>query len=72
MLNIHTTCVSIKNHGILLLGAPASGKSDLALRLILHHQALLVSDDRTDIEIKSNKGYNEPVSVFCNCRKNRG
>ena len=64
MLNIHTTCVSIKNHGILLLGAPASGKSDLALRLILHKQAILVSDDRTDIEIKSNKAYaNTPQKI---------
>lgn len=64
MLNIHTTCVSIKNRGILLLGAPASGKSDLALRLILHHQAILVSDDRTDIEIKSNKAYaNTPQKI---------
>ena len=55
MLNIHTTCISLAGKGILILGAPGSGKSDLALRLIRHYGANLVSDDRTDIEIENNK-----------------
>lgn len=55
MLNIHTTCISLKGKGVLIFGAPGSGKSDLALRLIRHEGAILVSDDRTDIEIEDNK-----------------
>jgi HPr kinase/phosphorylase len=31
---IHGTCLAIGDDGVLLLGAPGSGKSDLALRLI--------------------------------------
>ena len=49
MTNIHATCVSINSAGILLLGKSGSGKSDLALRLIMNKGAILVADDRTDI-----------------------
>ncbi|MEG9884735.1 MAG: HPr kinase/phosphatase C-terminal domain-containing protein [Hyphomicrobiales bacterium] len=31
---VHASCVAIGGYGIVLLGAPGSGKSDLALRLI--------------------------------------
>jgi len=31
---VHATCISVGGKGILLLGDPGSGKSDLALRLI--------------------------------------
>ncbi len=55
MLNIHTTCINLNGKGVLILGAPGSGKSDLALRLIRHCGAKLVSDDRTDIQISENK-----------------
>lgn len=34
---IHGSCVAIGSHGVLLLGAPGSGKSDLVLRLLDHH-----------------------------------
>ena len=42
---IHATAVSIGGRGVLLLGLPGSGKSDLALRLI-DRGALLIADDR--------------------------
>lgn len=41
---IHASAVAINGHGVLLLGASGSGKSDLALRLI-DRGALLVCDD---------------------------
>ncbi|WP_420607901.1 HPr kinase/phosphorylase [Novosphingopyxis sp.] len=41
---LHGTAVSIGGTGVLLLGAPGSGKSDLALRLI-DRGALLIADD---------------------------
>lgn len=43
---IHATCVAIEGHGVLIMGASGSGKSDLALRLI-DRGAVLVSDDYT-------------------------
>ena len=55
MTNIHATCVSLNNKGILLLGKSGSGKSDLALRLIEQTGAILISDDRTELLIKNNK-----------------
>lgn len=48
---IHASCVAIGDTGILIRGAPGSGKSSLALRLILDPPrvlppARLVADDR--------------------------
>jgi HPr kinase/phosphorylase len=48
----HATCVSIGGRGVLLLGPSASGKSDLALRLI-DGGAVLVADDRVNLLAKS-------------------
>ena len=53
MENIHATCLELNHKGILLIGPSGSGKSDLALRLIKEKQAVLVADDRTDIELIS-------------------
>ncbi len=48
---IHGTCVAIGSCGVLLRGAPGSGKSDLALRLLgrAHLQARLVADDQVEL-----------------------
>jgi HPr kinase/phosphorylase len=46
---VHATTVDIAGLGVLLLGAPGAGKSDLALRLI-EDGALLVADDQTEVE----------------------
>ena len=52
---VHGTCVAVGEQGVLLCGAPGSGKSDLALRLIdqpglgLRHDLIetkLVADDQ--------------------------
>ncbi len=46
---IHASCVARNGEGVLLLGPPGAGKSDLVLRL-LDHGFALVADDRVDIE----------------------
>ena len=48
-MQIHASCAARDGHGVLLLGPPGSGKSDLVLRL-LDHGFLLVADDRVDID----------------------
>ena len=45
---LHGTAVAIDGHGVLLLGPPGAGKSDLALRLI-DRGARLIADDRVDL-----------------------
>lgn len=40
-----------------MTGKSGSGKSDLALRLIMEHQALLVSDDRVNLDVIDNELY---------------
>lgn len=50
--NIHACCVAVGDEGVLILGAPGRGKSDLCLRLIHTHHAILVADDRVDLNAK--------------------
>lgn len=47
-MQIHGSCAARHDAGLLLLGPPGSGKSDLLLRL-LDHGFTLVADDRVDI-----------------------
>lgn len=61
--NIHASCVTLKNKGILLLGDSGSGKSDLTLRLIEQCNAKLVADDRVDLSVKNN-------NIIASCPKN--
>jgi len=49
MQTIHATAVSVQGQGVLLVGPPGSGKSDLALRLI-DRGATLVADDRVHLD----------------------
>lgn len=60
MNNIHASCVKWKNNGILFIGDSGAGKSDLCLRFILNHQAVLVADDRVDLNASKQK-----VSASC-------
>jgi HPr kinase/phosphorylase len=55
---IHATCLALGGDGVLLLGKPGSGKSDLALRLIdgsgtglsgVARSARLVADDQVSV-----------------------
>ena len=54
MSNIHASCVSWQDKGILLLGRSGRGKSDLCLRLI-DAGAKLVSDDQSIVENRNGK-----------------
>lgn len=47
-MQIHASCVSRDDAGVLLLGVPGCGKSDLVLRL-LECGFVLVADDRVNI-----------------------
>lgn len=46
---LHASCVCIGGKGVLLIGPPGSGKSDMCLRLI-DTGAVLVADDRVLLE----------------------
>ena len=48
-MQIHGSCAAREGAGVLLVGPPGSGKSDLLLRL-LDRGFALVADDRIDIE----------------------
>lgn len=50
-INVYGTCISYRGDGILFIGPTGSGKSDIALRMIMDKHALLVADDRTDLEV---------------------
>lgn len=65
MINIHGTLISYDNKGILLIGKSGSGKSDLALRMIINHKAFLVADDRVILENIDNKLIGQaPENLF--------
>lgn len=51
---IHATSVTFCGHGLLIRGDSASGKSDLALRL-LDAGGALISDDQTLIELRGDR-----------------
>jgi HPr kinase/phosphorylase len=48
-MQMHASCGARDGRGVLLVGPPGSGKSDLLLRL-LDRGFVLVADDRVDIE----------------------
>ena len=48
-MQIHASCAARQGVGVLLLGPPGSGKSDLVLRL-LDRGFVLVADDRVELD----------------------
>ena len=51
---IHGSCVEVEGLGVLLCGAPGSGKSDLTLRLI-DDGARLIADDYTELSLDNGR-----------------
>jgi serine kinase of HPr protein (carbohydrate metabolism regulator) len=68
---IHATCISINGHGVLIIGASGSGKSDLALRLI-DRGARLVSDDYTNVKAENGKLIASPPETIAGKIEVRG
>lgn len=72
MLNIHASCVSYFNKGILIYGKSGFGKSDLCLRLIMDKGAKLVADDRVDIYTRGKDLKARSVSTIAGLLEVRG
>ena len=66
-MQIHASCAAQSDAGVLLLGPPGSGKSDLLLRL-LDHGFALVADDRVDVV----DGYASPPPALAGKLEVRG
>jgi HPr kinase/phosphorylase len=47
-MQVHASCAARNGAGVLLLGPPGAGKSDMVLRL-LDHGFVLVADDRVEV-----------------------
>lgn len=50
-ITLHGTCVAVEGRGVLILGPPGAGKSDLALRL-MDEGADLVTDDQVRVAVR--------------------
>ena len=66
-MQIHGSCASRRGAGVLLIGPPGSGKSDLVLRLLARGFEL-VADDRTEIV----EGVARPVPALAGLLEVRG
>ena len=78
---VHASCVAIGGRGVLLLGSPGAGKSDLVLRLIDAPgratgqdmmEAILVSDDQTEIRKEGSRLLASPPAALVGLLEVRG
>jgi HPr kinase/phosphorylase len=78
---VHATCVALGGQGVLIMGPPGSGKSDLALRLIdslgrgigtKQLPAELVSDDQTLVIRKGDRLFGSAVHTIAGKLEIRG
>jgi len=67
LMHMHASCAARDGHGVLLLGPPGSGKSDLLLRL-LDHRFTLVADDQVVVR----DGYASPPEALAGLLEVRG
>lgn len=70
-LTVHATTIAIGTRGVLITGAPGTGKSDLALRLI-DRGAVLVADDRTRLEVEGGRLIASPPATIAGMIEVRG
>lgn len=66
-MQVHGSCAARGGAGVLLLGPPGAGKSDLLLRL-LDRGFMLVADDRVEIE----EGIARPAPTLAGLLEVRG
>lgn len=71
MATVHASCVAVEGRGVILLGPPGSGKSDLALRLI-DGGAVLVADDRVGIRAVDGRLEASPPETLAGRMEVRG
>ncbi len=78
---LHANCVGLGGVGVLILGKPGSGKSDLTLRLIDASgaglgrkpvKAALVSDDQVLVTARAGKLYASPPKAIAGLIEIRG
>lgn len=78
---VHATCVAIGERGVLLMGPPGSGKSDLALRLIdmpgrgigdAEMTTQLVSDDQVAVTREEDALFAAPPEAIAGRLEMRG
>ena len=80
-IHVHATCVAIDGYGVLIRGAPGSGKSELALRLIdapgfgigdTLLRTMLVADDQTALELRADGIWASAPAVIAGLLELRG
>lgn len=80
-VTLHASCVALKDDGVLILGTPGMGKSDLVLMLIDQPgygtgdaliRARLVADDQTSIERRGDALYASSPQTIAGLLEIRG
>jgi len=72
--NVHASAVQIGGRGVLIRGAPGSGKSSLLLQILsaTPNDARLVADDRVDVETDGDRLMASPPPALAGLIEIRG